>query len=138
MRGSSTRLRRLCTGAIAAVALALLPAGASAGTTTIITGTTSDGPGMTSTYVIEVPSPWNGTLVLYSHGYSFTPSSATDAGDPVTHDWLLNNGYAIAGSSYSTPRVGAAAGLQGPDRSPRRVRQEQVRPPQAHHRVGPL
>jgi pimeloyl-ACP methyl ester carboxylesterase len=58
---------------------------------------------MTSTYVIEVPSPWNGTLVLYSHGYSFTPSSATDAGDPVTHDWLLNNGYAIAGSSYSTP-----------------------------------
>jgi pimeloyl-ACP methyl ester carboxylesterase len=103
MRGSSTRLRRLCTGAIAAVALALLPAGASAGTTTIITGTTSDGPGLTSTYVIEVPSPWNGTLVLYSHGYSFTPSSATDAGDPVTHDWLLNNGYAIAGSSYSTP-----------------------------------
>jgi pimeloyl-ACP methyl ester carboxylesterase len=109
MRGTSTRLRRLCTGAIAAVALALLPAGASAGTTTVIAGTTTEeGSGLVSNYLIEVPSPWNGTLVLYSHGYSFpdpknpAPQAAQDAGDPVTHDWLLANGYAIAGSSYAT------------------------------------
>jgi len=109
MRGSSTRLRRLCTGAIAAVWLALLPATASAGTTTVISGTTTEASGLVSKYLIEVPSPWNGTLVLYSHGYSFgppfgppAPQTATDAGDKTTHDWLLANGYAIAGSSYAS------------------------------------
>jgi len=109
MRRSSTRLRRLCTGAIAAVGLALLPAGASAGVTTVISGTTTETSGLVSNYLIEVPSPWNGTLVLYSHGYSFgppfglpAPQAATDAGDTTTHDWLLANGYAIAGSSYAT------------------------------------
>jgi len=54
-------------------------------------------------FIIEMPATWNGTLVLYSHGY-VTPGSALvarDAGDPVTHGWLLANGYAIAGSSYS-------------------------------------
>jgi pimeloyl-ACP methyl ester carboxylesterase len=112
MRGSSTRLRRLCTGAIAAVALALLPAGASAGDTTVIAGTTTEkGSGLVSNYLIEVPSPWNGTLVLYSHGYSFpppigappiAPQAAEDVGDAGTKAWLLGNGYAIAGSSYAT------------------------------------
>ena len=102
MRGSSTRLRRLCTGAIAAVGLALLPAGASAGTTVVITGTTTESSGLTSQYKIEVPSPWNGTLVLYSHGYSFSAGPAEDVGDDATKAWLLGNGYAIAGSSYAT------------------------------------
>jgi pimeloyl-ACP methyl ester carboxylesterase len=107
MRGSSKWLRRLCAGAIAAVALALLPASAAAGATTVISGTTTESSGLTSNYLIEVPSNWNGTLVLYSHGYSFPdptnpdPRAAQDAGDPVTHDWLLANGYAIAGSSYA-------------------------------------
>jgi pimeloyl-ACP methyl ester carboxylesterase len=109
MRGSSTWLRRLCAGAIAGLGLALLPASASAGATTIITGQTKEKSGLLSNYLIEVPSPWNGTLVLYSHGYSFgppfgaqAPQAAEDAGDPTTHDWLLANGYAIAGSSYAT------------------------------------
>jgi pimeloyl-ACP methyl ester carboxylesterase len=101
MRVSSKRLRRLCVGAIAAVGLALLPAGASAATTTI-SGTATDRYGLPFAYKIEVPSPWNGTLVLYSHGYSFGPSAATDVGDPITGAWLLSNGYALAGSSYST------------------------------------
>jgi hypothetical protein len=52
--------------------------------------------------LIEVPSPWNGTLVLYSHGYSFTPIPATDAPDAASESWLLSNGYALAGSSYAT------------------------------------
>jgi len=113
MRGSSTWLRRLCAGAIAGLGLALLPASASANTVTTYTGTTPDAAGP-SNYIIEVPSNWNGTLVLYSHGYSFgppfgppAPQTAEDAGDstsptPVVHDWLLANGYAIAGSSYAT------------------------------------
>jgi len=54
-------------------------------------------------FVIEKPATWNGTLVLYSHGYRVPGSKfdATDAGDPVTAGWLLANGYAIAGSAYS-------------------------------------
>jgi pimeloyl-ACP methyl ester carboxylesterase len=111
MRGSSTRLRRLCTGAIAAVGLALLPAGASAGATTVIAGTTTESSGLVSNYLIEVPSPWNKTLVLYSHGYSFgppfgppppAPQAAEDGPNDATKAWLLGNGYAIAGSSYAT------------------------------------
>jgi pimeloyl-ACP methyl ester carboxylesterase len=56
-------------------------------------------------YTIQVPSNWNGTLVLYSHGYVFTTSPllnpAPDAGDPLTGAALLQQGYALAGSSYS-------------------------------------
>jgi pimeloyl-ACP methyl ester carboxylesterase len=101
MRGSSTWLRRLCTAAIAALGLALLPVGASAAPITI-NGSATDSFGKVFTYKIEVPDPWNKTLVLYSHGYSFGPSPATDVGDAGTRAWLLANGYAIAGSSYST------------------------------------
>ena len=61
---------------------------------TVHTGTLSDG----ATYLIEVPSPWNGTLLLYSHGY-VTPGSANparDVGDPGTRAFLLANGFALA------------------------------------------
>ena len=78
------------------IALAAIPAHAA---TTTLTGTFADG----ATYLIEVPSPWNGTLLLYSHGY-VPPGSANparDVGDPATHDFLLANGFALAGSSYA-------------------------------------
>ncbi len=55
-------------------------------------------------YKIEIPANWNGILVLYSHGY-VSPGSANparDVGDPLTGAYLLNQGYALAGSSYST------------------------------------
>jgi pimeloyl-ACP methyl ester carboxylesterase len=55
-------------------------------------------------YLIEVPAHWNGTLMLYSHGY-VTPGSANpaqDVGDPATRAFLLANGFALAGSSYAT------------------------------------
>ena len=63
-------------------------------------GTLADG----ATFLIEVPPSWNGTVVLYSHGYVVPGSSnpATDVGDPVTRGFLLSNGYALAGSSYAT------------------------------------
>ena len=59
-------------------------------------------------YKIEVPAPWNGTLVLYSHAMVFPgqPNPATDVGDPRTGRWLLAHGYALAGSSFS--RIGWA------------------------------
>ncbi len=56
-------------------------------------------------YTIQVPSNWNGTLALYSHGYVFATSPllnpAPDAGDPTTGAALLQQGYALAGSSFS-------------------------------------
>ncbi|MBA2679938.1 MAG: hypothetical protein H0U76_16265 [Ktedonobacteraceae bacterium] len=56
-------------------------------------------------YTIAVPANWNGTLVLYSHGYVFATSPllnpAPDAGDSQTAAVLLQQGYALAGSSYS-------------------------------------
>ncbi len=57
-----------------------------------------------ATYLIEVPSPWNGTLLLYSHGYVVpgSPNPAHDVGDPATRAFLLGNGFALAGSSYAT------------------------------------
>jgi pimeloyl-ACP methyl ester carboxylesterase len=65
-----------------------------------ITGTLGDG----ATYVIDVPATWNGTLLLYSHGYVAPGGSnpAQDVGDPLTGAYLLGAGYALAGSSYAT------------------------------------
>jgi len=82
-----------------ALALCTAPISASAAVTAH-TGTLADG----ATFKIEVPSNWNGTLLLYSHGY-VTPGSdnpARDVGDPLTGGFLLNAGYALAGSSYQT------------------------------------
>jgi hypothetical protein len=58
------------------------------------TGTLPDG----ATWIADVPANWNGTLLLYSHGYG--PLVAQDASDPTTQAALLNMGYAMAGSSY--------------------------------------
>src|ERR1700733_2605503 len=93
---SRRRLAVVCALALGAGAATAL-AGGSAQT---LTGTLHDG----ATYLIQVPANWNGTLVLYSHGY-VTPGSAnpaTDVGDPLTGQWLLSSGYALAGSSYAT------------------------------------
>ncbi len=86
--------------AVAAVILLLSIERAQASKVTTYKGKFSDG----ATYLIEVPSNWNGTLVLYSHGY-VTPGSqnpAEDVGDPITGAYLLSNGYALGGSSYAT------------------------------------
>jgi pimeloyl-ACP methyl ester carboxylesterase len=104
MRGSSTWLRRLCVGAIAGLGLALLPASASAGAVTVITGATTEKSGLQAQYKIEVPSNWNGTLLLWSHGYnSFTVPvlPPDDAKDAATGAYLLSQGYALAGSAYA-------------------------------------
>ncbi len=84
------------TAAALVVALALTPATSGAQTTTSqhLTGTTSDG----SQWIADVPSPWNGTVLLYSHG--FGPLVAADAPDPTTQQYLLGEGYALVGSSY--------------------------------------
>jgi len=72
--------------------------------TQLCTGATAEANSvLTAKYQIEFPAHWNGTLVLYSHGYnSFTvPLAPQDAGDPVTGAYLLSQGYALAGSAYA-------------------------------------
>src|SRR3954451_22534303 len=67
---------------------------APATTSTNHAGTTSDG----GSWIADVPSAWNGTVLLYSHG--FGPPQAADAPDPSTKQALLDRGYALVGSSY--------------------------------------
>lgn len=53
-------------------------------------------------WAIERPAEWNGTLLLYSRGYTAVQSQAPPATAPRDlHDWLLEQGYALAASSYS-------------------------------------
>src|SRR5215813_9730842 len=90
-------LRRI---ALMLVLAALLLSGSAFAAVTTHTGTLPDG----ATFLIEVPSPWNGTLFLYSHGYVTpgSPNPARDVGDPATQAFMLSSGYALAGSSYAT------------------------------------
>ena len=67
---------------------------AAASASTSYTGTLANG----TTWIADVPAQWNGTLLLYSHG--FGPLTAADAPDPGTQAALLARGYALAGSSY--------------------------------------
>jgi pimeloyl-ACP methyl ester carboxylesterase len=80
-------------------------------------------------YAIKLPAQWNGTLLLYSHGYRFAapapPSfdpvntnaqvSSTDpdgtGADPLSTS-LLAAGYALAGSSYKSNGWAAADGVK--------------------------
>jgi len=78
-------------------------------------------------FVIDMPSSWNGTLLVYSHGYrepssdpSCTPSNPAlwaqcnpgqDAGDELTRQSLLSQGFALAGSGYSTMGWAVASAL---------------------------
>ncbi len=102
MRGHLARWRLLCLAGLAALGLGLLPAAVSASpVVTTYTGATPNH-GKQSFYKIRVPSNWNGTLVLYSHGYEFAPAPVHDVGDDATGNWLLDHGYALAGSTYSS------------------------------------
>src|ERR1700727_1006321 len=91
---SGRSVRRFGAGLVAACALALAATVPAMAATTHATGTTSDGGG----WIADVPSNWNGTLLLYSHGYGTL--SPQDAPDPNTEAALLNAGYALAGEGY--------------------------------------
>jgi hypothetical protein len=91
---SGRSVRRFGAGLVAACALALAATVPAMAATTHATGTTSDGGG----WIADLPSNWNGTLLLYSHGYGTL--SPQDAPDPNSEAALLNAGYALAGSGY--------------------------------------
>lgn len=85
------RVATLAAGISLAVAAAT---GSTAAAATGFTGTLADG----ATWIADVPTNWNGVLLLYSHG--FGPLAAADAPDHASRDALLAHGYALAGSSY--------------------------------------
>jgi pimeloyl-ACP methyl ester carboxylesterase len=80
-------------------------------------------------YAIAMPAKWNGTLLLYSHGYRFAQPGPPDFGpvstsaqlDSTDSDGsgtdtlskqLLSEGYALAGSSYKSNGWAVADGVQ--------------------------
>src|SRR6266567_8377577 len=91
------RRAAVTAGVVASVVALALPGGAAAASAapgSQVTGTLANG----TTWVADFPASWNGTLLLYSHG--FGPLVARDAPDPGTQAALLAAGYALAGSSY--------------------------------------
>ena len=80
-------------------------------------------------YAIKLPSKWNGTLLLYSHGYRFATPAPPDFGpvatnaqvsstdpdgsgsDPLSSK-LLSEGYALAGSAYKSNGWAVADGVK--------------------------
>jgi dienelactone hydrolase len=71
-------------------------------------------------YKIRVPAAWNGTLLVFAHGYRVRALYAGEKDD--THadaayrgaeleDYLLGQGYAIAGSAYKTNGWAVADGI---------------------------
>ncbi|MBB4909395.1 alpha/beta hydrolase family protein [Actinophytocola algeriensis] len=102
------RLRTLV--AVAAVAAGLVSGPATA--TATATTTAGPGPGRHTytgsidgaEYRVETPARWNGTLILFSHGYipdmPGFPPGITLAHRAETEQWLLDHGYALAGSDY--------------------------------------
>src|SRR5690242_21615684 len=85
------------------LAAGLVPGTAAAAASEHHTGQLPDG----ATWVADVPAAWNGTTILYSHG--FGPLAAQDAPDADTRTALLGSGYALVGSSYSGPSWWALA-----------------------------
>ncbi|MFG2780012.1 alpha/beta hydrolase [Streptomyces prunicolor] len=90
------RLSTLAAACATALATALIgPAtGAHATTAGHYSGTLTDG----ATWIADTPAQWNGTLLLFSHGYG--PTTAADAPSPAASQALLDAGYALVGSSY--------------------------------------
>ncbi|HEU5111224.1 MAG TPA: hypothetical protein VFT95_22010, partial [Micromonosporaceae bacterium] len=60
-------------------------------------------------YRVETPERWNGTLVLFSHGYyppGFPNEPILVSNATETAEWLLDHGYALAASQYRNDGVG--------------------------------
>ncbi|WP_217239208.1 S9 family peptidase [Streptomyces sp. AC555_RSS877] len=80
------------------------PAQAQAPTDTHIEGKLPSG----AAYLMDVPADWNGTVLLFSHGYrpAGVPNPGQNSPDSdsggATTAHLLAEGYALIGSSYAT------------------------------------
>nr|MDA8208774.1 hypothetical protein [Actinomycetota bacterium] len=114
------KLRALLLSLAAVGSMAVLPQSAASAATTSFSCTTStvSTPDLAATptvstcnakaadgslELVQIPSNFNGNVILYSHGYVFDGSalSATDAFSPQVASILLAEGDALAGSSYA-------------------------------------
>ncbi|WP_328484571.1 alpha/beta hydrolase [Streptomyces sp. NBC_00377] len=98
-RAPRTRLRIALVALVtlASATLTTLPSPAAQAAPPVsghLTGTLSDG----ATWIADVPDDWNGTLLLFSHG--FGALAARNAPTDAVRTELLAEGYAMAGSSY--------------------------------------
>ncbi|MGY1497851.1 DUF6351 family protein [Streptomyces sp. QTS52] len=96
-RRTGSRIALAVLATLTSVALTTLPSSAAqpaAAVTGHLTGTLADG----ATWIADVPDDWNGTLVVFSHG--FGPTIARNAPTEAVRVELLAQGYALAGSSY--------------------------------------
>src|SRR5436305_4136658 len=87
---NASKARRLSAAVLATATCALLAATQAVAATTAATGSLPDG----GSWVADVPSNWNGALLLYSHGYGTL--APADSPDPATKPALLADGYALA------------------------------------------
>lgn len=62
-------------------------------------------------YRIEVPDDWNGDLVMWAHGFRGTGLDLTVDNHPL-HEYLIENGFAWAASSYSRNDYDIQVGVQ--------------------------
>jgi len=63
-------------------------------------------------YRVEVPENWNGMLVMYAHGFRTLNPERLYVENPPMRQYLLDNGYAWAASSYSTNFYDVRAGIE--------------------------
>jgi dienelactone hydrolase len=63
-------------------------------------------------YRIEVPENWNGDLFMYAHGYRLFYSEFLWVDDPPIREWLIENGYAWAASSFSANQLDITVGVK--------------------------
>lgn len=108
--------RRKLLAAAATVSLALVPlvtaastavpSPASAAPATTANGITLEKRGALpggGSHVLFEPAQWNGTLLVWNPGYGGSGAPAASAGPSAeVNNWLLDNGYAIAGTTSST------------------------------------
>jgi len=96
-------MTRRLTLVLALCALVTAGFAATARADTTLTGELGGAP-----YTIKFPSSWNGTLLVYAHGYvdkadhagEVDSRSAAPSPNPALDGVLLGQGYAIAGSAY--------------------------------------
>lgn len=93
---------RLC--ALAASLLAGLVTITPAATATPVARQTYTGTIDGVAYRVETPDHWNGTLILFNHGYipadAGFPPGIQVANRAETEQWLLDHGYALAASEF--------------------------------------
>lgn len=100
---SRSRVFAVALAAGVAWAAVSLPAPVAAAEALHATGRTANG-----RWVLDVPKDFNGTLLLWSHGYTFTPVGASNAPSIASRNELLGLGFGLVGSSYARGGAGWA------------------------------